>query len=372
VIEQALLRYREEFPTLATSVHLVSHSLGAMPRSARARASEFLDLWESDAIEAWRTWVPAMRGLANVIADVVGASHESIALADTVSTIAARVASTLEFKGDRRKVVYSAQEFSTCHYVWSATERAGADVVIAESEEAMLAAIDERTLIVPISHVLFRSSTIVDITAIVRRAREVGALVFLDCYQSAGTVPIDLTGWDIDLACGGSVKWTCGGPGTAWLYVRPSLLPTLRPAATGWFAHAEPFAFELGEMRYAEDISRMGGGTPNVPAGYTSRAGWELIREIGVDRIRAKSLRQTRLLRSLLTDVVFGTPEEDARRGGTLCFTFEGDRAVSERLLERRFFHDWRPGCGLRVSPHFYTTDDELRAFVDELERHRR
>ena len=236
--------------------------------------------------------------------------------------------------------------------------------------EKLLAAIDERTLLVPISHVLFRSSGMYDARAVIERAHAVGAMVLLDVYQSAGTVPLKLAEWGCDIACGGSVKWACGGPGAGYLYVRPDLLPKLEPMATGWFAHAEPFAFDMGPMRYAKDVWRMIGGTMPVPAIYTARAGWETVARLGVERIRAKSLRQTRLLRDLVQARGFtvNTPQDDAARGGTVCFDFAGADLVSRELVRRRFFHDYRPRCGLRVSPHFYTTDDELHAFVDALD----
>ena len=376
--ESALLRWREEFPTLATSVHLISHSLGAMPKRARAKVAEYLDRWEHDSIEAWHEWLPYVTDFGDVIADVIGVPHGTVVMNQNVSTIQAIVASALDFSGPRKKVVYSELNFSTVHYVWQETARRGAEVTIVKGRdgihapmEELLAAIDERTLIVPISHVLFRSSAVKDVRAIVEKAHRVGALVFLDCYQSAGTIPLSLAEWDVDLACGGSVKWACGGPGAAYLYVKPSLLPSLMPAATGWFGHAEPFAFDMGPMRYADGPWRMVGGTPAIPALYAARAGWEIVREIGVEKIRAKSLRQTALLRDLCEaqGFVINTPRADAARGGTICFSFPGDGAVSKALLERRFFHDYRPACGLRASPHFYNTDDELRAFVEEIVR---
>jgi kynureninase len=273
--------------------------------------------------------------------------------------------------------VYDELNFPTVHYVWQAQARRGAEVVVVKAGgggrpplEGLLEAIDERTLLVPISHVLFRSSGLYDARAVIDRAHAVGAMVLLDVYQSAGTVPLALGEWGCDMACGGSVKWACGGPGAAYLYVRPDLLGTLEPMATGWFAHAEPFAFEMGPIRYAADVWRMIGGTMAVPAVYAARAGWEIIARLGVDRIRAKSLRQTRLLQDALEGrgFVLKTPREDDARGGTVCFDFEGAEQVSRELVRRRFFHDYRPNCGLRVSPHFYTTDEELLAFLAELD----
>ncbi len=376
--ERDLLATRPEFPTLTKGVHLISHSLGAMPAAARGYATRFIDEWENDSIASWgEHWLPAVRSLGDLVGTVLGVAPGTVCMLPNVSIVQAIVASCFDFEGPRNKVVYDNLNFSTVHYVWQGQARRGAEVVVVESEdgihpptEKLLEAIDERTLLVPISHVLFRSSGMYDAKRIIDRAHAVGAMVLLDVYQSAGTVPLKLAEWGCDLACGGSVKWACGGPGAAYLYVRPDLVDKLRPMATGWFGHAEPFAFDMGPMRYAKDVWRMIGGTMPVPAMYTARAGWETVARLGVERIRAKSLRQTRLLRDLVQARGFpvNTPQDDAERGGTVCFDFAGADAVSRELVRRRFFHDYRPKCGLRVSPHFYTTDDELRAFVDALD----
>jgi kynureninase len=376
--DDALLKYREEFPTLARSVHFVSHSLGAMPRRARVLANEFLDEWERDSIEAWHHWLPRVEETGNVIAKVLGVDAGTVSIQQNVSTVQAIVASCLDFTPKRNRVVYSSLNFHTVNYVWQETARRGAEVVVVPSRdgihapmEDLLAAIDERTLIVPISHVLFRSSGIKDVQAIVRRAHAVGALVLLDCYQSAGTVPLALRQWDVDMACGGSVKWICGGPGCAYLYVRPDLAAKLQPANTGWFGHKRPFAFEMGRVDYADAPAwRMANGTPPIPALFSARAGWDLINEIGVDRIRARSLRLTTYLRDMVEARGFrvNTPREDAQRGGTICFDFDGAQAVAVELNKRRFFCDYRPQSGIRASPHYYSTVGEIDAFVREVD----
>ncbi len=388
--EADLLAARSEFPTLEKGVHLISHSLGAVPKKARVYANQFLDEWENESINAWHLWLPAVRSLGDLVGSVLGVAPNTVAMLPNVSTVQSFVASCFafgdyapksgRFKG-KNKIVYDDLNFSTVHYVWREQARRGAEVVVVESRdgihpptEELLAAIDDKTLIVPISHVLFRSSGMYDAKRIIDRAHEVGALVLLDCYQSAGTVPLDLAKWDCDMACGGSVKWACGGPGAAYLYVKPELLEHLSPMSTGWFGHAEPFAFDMGPMRYAADAWRMIGGTMAIPAIYTARAGWETIARLGVDRIRKKSLRQTRLLRDLVESRGFkvNTPHDDNARGGTICFDFDGADVVSRELSRRKFFHDYRPRCGLRVSPHFYTTDEELARFMSELDEVRK
>ncbi len=379
--EARLLAFRSEFPTLEKKTHLISHSLGAMPRRARDRVLSFMDQWQDDSIEAWsRHWLPEVGAVGDLIGQVLGVEPGSVTINQNVSTIQAMVASCFDFAAPRNKVVYTDMNFSTVDYVWQEQRRRGADVVVVKSDgihapmEALLDAIDERTLIVPVSHVLFRSSGVKDVAAIVKKAHSVGALVLLDVYQAAGTLPLSLAEWGVDMACGGSVKWACGGPGCAYLYVNPKLRGTLRPASTGWFGHARPFAFEPGPVVYAEDHWRMVGGTPAIPALYTARAGWEIILEAGVENIREKSLRQTTLLRSLVRDRGFqvNTPEKDQERGGTICFDFDGAEAVSRALLARDMLHDYRPRCGIRASPHFYTTDDEIVRFVESVDEVRK
>jgi kynureninase len=378
--EAPLLATREEFPTLQKGVHLISHSLGAMPRAARKYATQFLDEWENDSINAWGAWLPAVRSLSDIIASVIGVKQGSVVILPNVSIVQSVVASCFDFSGKRNKIVYDELNFSTVHYVWQEQVRRGARLTVVKSQdgihapiEELLAAIDEETLIVPISHVLFRSSAKFDAKRIIDRAHEVGALVMLDCYQSAGTVPLELEKWNCDIACGGSVKWACGGPGAAYLYVRPDLLPKMKPMSTGWFAHSAPFAFDMGAMKYAEDIWRMIGGTPAIPAIYSARAGWEIVQRLGVENIRKKSLRQTALLRSKVEERGFtvNTPKDDEDRGGTICFDFAGADVISKALSERKFFHDHRPKCGIRVSPHFYTTDAELDSFLAALDAER-
>lgn len=378
--EARLLALRSEFPALEQATHLVSHSLGAVPRRAREYLSRYLDEWERDSVRAWSAhWLPFIDELADLIGQVLGVPAGTVVLGPNVSALQSMVASCFDFAGQRNRVVYTDLNFSTVDYIWQEQARRGAEIVVVESDDGvhaptgrLLDAIDERTLIVPVSHVLFRSSGIQDVRAIVERAHSVGALVLLDTYQSAGAVPLSVREWGVDLCCGGSIKWACGGPGTAYLYVDPALYDRLRPQQTGWFAHARPFGFEAGPLEPAPGRWRFMNGTPTIPALYAARAGWELLVEAGAGAIREKSLRQTALLRSEVEARGFtvNTPREDSARGGTLCFDREGAQELSQALLERGMLHDYRPKCGLRVSPHYYTTDEEIRRFVvaiDEL-----
>jgi kynureninase len=233
----------------------------------------------------------------------------------------------------------------------------------------MLAAIDEETQLVSISHVAFRSSYLQDLEAIVKRAHEVGAFVIADLYQSAGVVPVDVRALNVDFATGGSVKWLCGGPGAGYLYVRRDLWPRLEPAATGWMAHREPFAFEGGPIDYADDAFRFLNGTPNVPALYSARSGYEIVNEIGVPAIRAKSIRQTTRLIALADEAGLSvrTVRDPARRGGVVIIDTPNGKEATKELARREILVDYRPGAGIRIAPHFYTTDEELDHTIHEL-----
>jgi kynureninase len=234
----------------------------------------------------------------------------------------------------------------------------------------MLAAIDEQTLLVPISHVLYKSAFLQDAKAITERAHEVGAMVVLDVYQSAGTVPFSVKELEVDFATGGSVKWLCGGPGAGYLYVRPDLIVELEPKTTGWMAHADPFEFET-ELRYAPNITRFLHGSPAIPAMYAAKSGYEIINEIGVKAIRKQSVRQTQRLAELAEEAGFRvtSPKNPAQRGGTISVWDRNAAAITKELIRREFIVDYRPEAGVRISPHFYTKDEELELVIGEMKK---
>jgi kynureninase len=283
-----------------------------------------------------------------------------------VTIVEAIVLSCFRPIGARNRVVYEEANFPSVRYLYQAQPEL--EVVVVPEEQAIVDAIDERTLLVPITHVLFKTGEIQDVAAIVRRAHEAGAHVVLDAYQSAGVVPLDVTALEVDFAVGGSVKWLLGGPGNGWLYVRPDLVERLEPTLVGWQAHARPFAFEP-ELEYAEGVARFLTGTPNVPALYAATAGYDVIEEVGVERIREHSVRQTQLLIGLLDAAGFdvGSPRDPARRGGTVTVRVPEFEAVHRELGERGVICDFRPDVGLRLGPHFFTTDDELRYAVEQI-----
>jgi len=374
-----LLQWRSEFPILEKTVYLISHSLGAMPKRTYNKLHEYADIWATRGVRAWAEgWWDMPVSIGNEIARIIGADPGSVVMHQNVSICQSLILSCVEPTAQRNKIVYSELNFPSVMYVYEAHARDGrlqietvkSDDGITVPLERMLAAIDETTLLVPFSHVLFKSAFLQDAKAIIDRAHEVGAMVVLDTYQSAGTVPFNVKNLNVDFATGGSVKWLCGGPGAGYLYVRPDLQAKLEPKTTGWMAHEAPFAFDP-ELRYAPNITRFLHGSPAIPALYAAASGYEIINSIGVEKIREKSVRQTTYLINLAEEAGFlvTSPKESARRGGTITVAHEKAAAIARELIRREFIIDFRPGAGVRISPHFYTTDRELELVIEEMKK---
>ena len=280
----SLLAWRKEFPILGHTTYMISHSLGAMPLRAADSMREYTDTWASRGIRAWEEgWWEMPLKVGNLIGSIIGAGEGEVVMHQNVSVCQSLVTSCLDWSGKRNKLVTEELNFPSNDYIYYGLERIGALVVNAPVD-TLLEAIDEETLLVSVSHVAFRNSYVQDLAAIVKRAHDMGAMVIADLYQSAGTVPVNVRALGVDFATGGSVKWLCGGPGAGYLYVRRDLWDKLEPAATGWVAHEQPFLFAGGPIRYAESAYRFMNGTPNVPAMYAARPGYEIINEIGVRR----------------------------------------------------------------------------------------
>jgi len=365
-----LLAWRREFPILGHTTYMISHSLGAMPQRAAERTREFSDTWATRGIRAWEEgWWDMPVTVGNLVGAIIGAGEGEVVMQQNVSICQSVVASCFDWRGRRNKLVTDGLNFPSNNYIYHSLSRLGARVVTVAAPdtftlpvELLLGEIDGETQLVSVSHVAFRSSYVQDLAAITERAHSVGAMVIADLYQSAGTVPVNVRELSLDFATGGSVKWLCGGPGAGYLYVRRDLWPTLNPMATGWMAHEEPFAFESGPIRYAHDVFRFLNGTPNVPAMYSARSGYEIINEIGVARIREKSVRQTTRLIALAEEAGFrvNTCRNPCLRGGVVTLDVPDGKQVTRELARREVLVDYRPAAGIRVAPHFYTTDDEL------------
>jgi kynureninase len=378
-----LLRFRPEFPILEKTTYLISNSLGAMPRAAGNALAEYAETWATRGVRAWAdSWWDMSVAVGDEIAPLLGAASGSVSMLPNVTVASAIALSCLDYAPPRNKIVMIEGEFPSVRYVYeSLATRLGAEIVAVPSpdgdglsadEERVAAAIDDRTALVAVSHVLFKSAFVLDIRPISEKCRRVGALLALDAYQSVGTLPVSVDALGADVLVGGVLKWLCGGPGGAFLYVRPDLRSRLTPALTGWMAHPAPFDFDPPPMRYRDDAFRYLLGTPAIPALYTAREGPRIVAEAGIEAIREKSLRQTSRLIALAEARGFrcSTPRDPARRGGTAAADFDNALEVSRELNARDVVVDYRPGVGIRLSPHFYSEDRELdRAFeaIDEI-----
>jgi len=377
-LADSLLEYRKHFPALEECVHFISHSLGCVPAKAKDDLGEFFELWRTKSITAWSDWLPEVDRAAERIAKIISAPPKTIVMNQNVSTIMSVIASCFDYTPERNKIVYEALQFPTVSYVWQAEERRGAKCELVPSKDgmtidtdAMCAAIDEHTLAVPMSHVIFSSAYIQDAKKICARAKQVGAHVILDCYQSIGVIPVDVVDLGVSFACGGSVKYLCGGAGAAWLYVRPDLIEKFAPRVTGWFGNESPFAFTMPAQSYAEGVWRYMGGTPAVAALYQSRAGQSIVGEIGARKIRDKSLVMTQKCIDWVDELgmTLNSPRAADQRGGSVVFDFVGSADVCRELNRRKFFCDHRPGVGIRIAPHFYTKAEEIELLFAEIKK---
>lgn len=377
--EHMINRRREEFPTLASGIYLLSHSLGPMPRGVRAAMQRYCDLWEHHISEdAWATsWWELSEQVGNRLARILGGAPASVQVQPNASVALSTVASCFDFNAtSRNKVVTTALDFPSMGYIWEAQQRLGARVQLVPSDdgilvplERILEAIDDTTCLVALSHVSYRSSYRVDARAIVERAHAQGALVLLDVYQSAGAVELAVADWGVDFLIGGTIKWLCGGPACGYLYVRPELQNELQPRLTGWLAHAEPFAFSHAGLRYAAGARRFAQGTPGISGLHSCLAGLQLIEEVGVPLIAAESRRRTARMVEFIQarGWCLQSPVDVTERGGTVMLrVVDGPQMVAE-LAARKVFVDCRPGVGLRLSPHFFNTDEEVEATLNIL-----
>jgi len=378
-----LLEWRPEFPTADATLHFISHSLGAMPRAVEESLRQYAQTWKARGIRAWpEHWMQVPIEVAGFVERILNAPAGSVSLHPNVTLAQAVALSAVTFTPPRNRVVCTAEDFPSVLYLYQGLQRRGAEIVSVPTrdgrtivEEDVVAAIDERTAVVALSQVLFRTSQLLDVAPIVRRARAVGALSLIDAYQAVGAVPVDVAALDVDLLTGGGIKWLCGGPGTSYLYASPRVAPSLEPAITGWFAHENPFEFDSGPMRWDAGPRRFMTGTPSIPSYLAARPGFEIIARIGVESIRKKSLRLTDRMIGWAGEFGFrlGSPREPEHRGGTVCLDVPNADRVCEALLAGDVLLDFRPGVGIRLAPHFYTRDDEvdlvMRRVRDEVRR---
>ena len=293
-------------------------------------------------------------------------AHQNASIANSI------LFGALDFSDPRRdKVVITELDFPSDVYalrswlpehmrIHTVRSRDGVSIDIDE----LLEAIDESTRLVSTSHVLFRSAFIMPARAITAKAHSVGAQVVFNGYHSVGVIPVDVGAWDVDFYIGGVLKWLCGGPGGVFMYARPDLLPSLQPKVTGWFASKAPFAFDVERLDLREDSYRLMNGTPGIASLHAIQPGVDIVAEVGVAAIRAKSMRQTALIIELADEMGYEvvSPREPERRAGTVTVNPPQAWEVSCELLARDIMIDFRPKAGIRIAPHFYNSDEEIRA----------
>lgn len=372
-----LLKWRNEFPILDRNTYMISNSLGAMPRDVYENLHSYADSWAERGVRAWEEgWWDMAVGVGDKIAPLIGSAAGEISLHQNVTLTQAVIASCFDFRGPRNKVVMVDLEFPSIQYFYNEQRRHGARVETIPTPDNIridldefLAVIDETTLLVPISQVLFRSSYIVDAKAIIEKAHRVGAHVILDVFQATGTIPLNVRELGVDFAVGGVLKWLCGGPGVAYLYVREDLRTKLSPTLTGWIAHKRPFAFETGPTDQREDSFRFLNGTPHIPALYACQPGLDIVNKVGVPAIREKSLRMTNRLMEKAKSHGWrvNTPEKSSERAGTVSIDCPHAYESSRELLAREILIDYRPKAGIRVSPHFYNSESECDFTIEQL-----
>ena len=376
--DDPLLKWRREFPLVESCRYLINNSLGAMPRATRTRVERFLDLWDQRGVRAWHDeWWELKDEIAISLAGILGVQPDSVSMHQNVAMASQVLVSCFDFAGARRKIVYTDMNFPSVMYLYEAQQARGAQIErvpgtgdgVSIDMQRLLDAIDEKTLLVPVSHALFRSSYLKDARAIVEKARKVGAFVILDVFQTVGTVPLHLAEWGVHAAVGGALKYLCGGPGNCFLYVDPEEAKRLEPGFTGWAAHKDPFSFSIDGQQYRDDGGRFLNGTPNVPAFYSGLEGIRIISEVGVDAIRAKSQRLTSMIieRAQHHGFEVRTPLDPELRSGHVTIHIPKAWEVCQTLLAEDVVVDYRPNAGIRLSPHFYTKDSEGVEAVDRM-----
>jgi kynureninase len=371
-----LLERRADYPVLARKTYLASHTLGAMHRATPRRLAEFTDLWAEQGVVAWETWAPEVERVADLVGSLVGAPPGTTVMRQNVADLLGDLVSCLDWRGPRNRVVTSSLEWPGSLHTWSQIDRLGGEAVIVPGEpdgitldvQRLVDAIDERTLLVECSHVLFRTSTVVDLRPVIDRAHEVGALAVVDGYQAAGTLPVDVVDLGADVYLGGSVKYLSGGPGNGWMYAAPHIAEALAPVTSGWFGQTAPFAFDP-QVSHAPGIRRFAGGTPGVPAAYAAEPAYAALADIGMARVRERSVSMTQPLLEAALERGFTvrSPHDPAQRGGHVTIDPGDSQRVHDALIARGIVIDHRPGVGLRVSPHFYNSLDEALGALDAM-----
>jgi kynureninase len=377
-----LSSYRDEFPILAERTYLISASLGPLSLRARRAATEHLDLWQRlGPEELWMAHgLPKLEQCRDQFSQIIGADPDEVAIVPSVSSGLSSIASCLDLY-DRNKVVLSDMDFPTNGYVWRAQQRRGAKLDFVASADGIrveaddvVDRIDAQTAVVNTNRVLFESSWIMDLPPVVETAHEAGALVVVDDFHGSGIVPLDVHALGVDFLLSGALKWLMGGQGIAFLYCRRDLVAKMEPLVVGWFGTKRPFDFDRSGLDLRDDARRFETGTYTLPQAWTASAGMEMILEVGVDRIRARNQELTSLIieKADEADLEVLSPRADDRRGGLVRVRVPGGRSNAERILHELFKRNVvldQRGDALRISPHFFSTEQDIEHCFEELKR---
>lgn len=373
-----LLQWRDQFPILEKYNYLINNSLGAMPKGVYDSLKHYADMWAEHGVSSWGLeWFELNGVVGNKIAPLMGAALDTVLVHQNASIANSILFGALDYSDTKRnKVVITDMDFPSDVYVLRRWLPEHMHIHMVKTEDGIsidtdkiLDAIDETTRLVSISHVLFRSAYIMPAKAIVEKAHRVGAQVVFNGYHSIGVIPVDVTALNVDFYIGGVLKWLCGGTGGVFMYVRPDLLTTLEPKVTGWMSHKAPFDFDVENLEWREDNYRLMNGTPGIASLQAIQPGVEIIAKVGVENIREKSIRQTSLIIELADKYGYPvvSPRDNVRRGGTVTLNPTESYLVSRELLARNIKIDYRENAGIRIAPHFYNTDDEVRQAVSTI-----
>jgi selenocysteine lyase/cysteine desulfurase len=363
---------RREFPLLDRYVYFNACSLGPLPRSGMEALRRYAADWNEQGTPVWySTWLPLLERFRGRVGELLRAPAGSTAIAPSVSVALSTLATGLPLPQGRRKVLIGELDFPTIGHQW--LSRPEFEVEFIPSDDGMTIPpsafakrIDSSTALVATTHLFYTTGYLQDVRTIADAAHAQGALCLIDGYQTCGCVPLDVEAMDCDAFVGGCLKWLSGGPGNAFLYVRPSLIPSVRPQGTGWFATRDPFSFTLQELTFADDARRLETGTWAMACHYAGLAGLELILDVGVENIqeRLRDLTDRILERCDEAGVRTFTPRERARRCGIVTLECDRPEEVEARLHAAGVIVDSRPGR-IRLSPHWCVTEAELERGLD-------
>ena len=366
--------WRDEFPIFKEKTYLNTCSLAPLSRRVRASQNRFLDEWEAMGSSAWYShWLDALDNLRSNVAHVIGARKEEIALAPSVSVALSSIASSIDYR-ERPRVVLSEVDFPTVGHQWAV--KSGVERVVLPSDDRIWtpaarfeAAIDDRTAAVATSQVVYLSGAIQAIGQIARAAQRHGAVSIIDAYQATGQLPTDVHALGVDVLITGGLKWLLGGTGIAFLYVRRDLIPVLRPSITGWFAAERQFEFDVRSFEFRTDARRFELGTPANAAVYAASAGIDIVGEIGVESLRARTGDLVSDLADRAVDAGFEikTPARPDDRAGIVMIRTEKPADAVKSLGDKRILVDYRRDR-VRASPYFYNTPEDNARLIESLQ----